>query len=75
MWYIETMFITGTPARTEGRGARFLLRAHYKHFCTKLIKSLERVGGAAAPLPPQRRRPCKCQVLIYESLEMKSLVL
>ena len=46
----------GTPARTEGRGARFLLRAHYKHLCTKIIKSLERAGGAAAP---QRRRPCQ----------------
>ena len=33
-------------------GARFLLRAHYKDFCTKIIKSLERAGGAAAPLPP-----------------------
>ena len=42
----------GTPARTEGRGARFLLRARYKHFCTKIIKSLERAEGAAAPCPP-----------------------
>ena len=48
----------GAPARTEGRGARFLLRAHYKHFCSKIIKSLERAGGAAAPPAPQRRRPC-----------------
>ena len=36
------------PAPRAG-GARFLLRAHYKHFCCKIIKSLERAGGAAAP--------------------------
>ena len=42
---------SGTPARTEGRRARFLLRAHHKHVCTKIIKSLERAGGAAAPCP------------------------
>ena len=50
---------SGTPACTEDRGgARFLLRAHYKHFFTKIIKSLERAGGAAAPIaPPQRWRP------------------
>ena len=39
------------PAPRAG-GARFLLRAHYIHFCTKIINSLERAGGAAAPLPP-----------------------
>ena len=33
-------------------GARFLLRTHHKHFCTKISKSLERAGGAAAPCPP-----------------------
>ena len=44
---------SGTPARTEGRGARFLLRAHYKHFCTKIIKSFESTGGEAAPWPPR----------------------
>ena len=36
----------------RGQGARFLLRAYYTHFCTKIIKSLERAGGAAAPQPP-----------------------
>ena len=36
------------PHRGQG-GARFLSRANYKHFCTKIIKSLERAGGAAAP--------------------------
>ena len=40
----------------RGQGARFLLRAH-KHFCTKIVKSLERAGGAAAPPAPQRRPP------------------
>ena len=34
----------------RGQGARFLLRAHYKHFCTKIIKSLER--GPLLPPPP-----------------------
>ena len=42
------------PAPRAG-GARFLLRAHYKHFCTKIIKSLERAGGAA----------CLINVILY----------
>ena len=51
------------PAPRAG-GARFLLRAHYKHFCIKMIKSLERAGGAAAPCSPQHRHPGEKMELI-----------
>ena len=47
----QRLLVARLPAPGAG-GPRFLLRAHYKHFCTKITKSLERVGGAAAPLPP-----------------------
>ena len=38
------------PAPRAGGG--FPIEAHYKHFFTKIIKSLERAGGAAAPPAP-----------------------
>ena len=59
LWRIESSLLaeSGTPAHTEGRGASFLLGAHYEHFCTKTIKSLERAGRAAAPFPPREGIP------------------
>ena len=59
------MRCTGTPARTEGMGARFLLRAHHKQFCTKIIKSLEKCRRGSCPAFPQCRRPWPCSCRIY----------
>ena len=44
------------PAPREGVGERFLLRAHHKHLCTKIIKSSKKGMRGSCP-PPQCRHP------------------